>query len=229
MKTPKRGTRAARHPAYRSVDRRRAAIAEALLQSMSEKGFSATSLTELARRAGMSPSHLLYYYPDKEAVLVQLAKSINDGTLGFMAGLVDKPPQVQCHQLVGYFFGRRNVPAAFRGVLLQLMGVATHDPELLGRMRQQAGRFKAFLKQIYRKSSATATMPVDDAATVAAAIWMGLLVNSLFDPTLTMARAGRLMLNVMSFLGGFDNARRSGDVPPASNAPPIPAGSASRA
>ena len=171
---------------------------------MSEKGFAATSLTEIAKRAGMSPSHLLYYYPDKESVLGELAKVINDRTLDYMAGLVNKQPEEQCRELVGFYFDRRNVPSSFLSVLVELMGVATHDAELLGRMREQARKFKAFLKQTFRKSAA---MSPDDAATVAAAVWMGLLVNSLFDPSLTMSRGGRLMLGVLGLLGGFEEGQ----------------------
>lgn len=193
-----------RHPAFRSVDRRLAAIGEALLQSMSEKGFAATTLTDVAKRAGMSPSHLLYYYPDKESVLVDLTKSVNDGTLNFMAGLESKPPEVQCRELVEYFFDGRNVPPNHRAVMLELMAVGIHDPELLRRMREQTARFTTFLRQIYRKASATAVMPAEDAATLAAAVWMGLHVNSLVDDTLSMERAGRLMLTALALLGGFE-------------------------
>lgn len=203
-----RRTGRGRHPAFRSVDRRRAAIMEALLQAMSEKGFSHTSLTDLARRAGMSPGHLLYYFRDKDAVLTELSKQINDQTLDFMGELADKPPHDQFRDLVGFFFNRRNVPPSFRSVLLQLLGVATHDPELLDRMKRQARRFKTFLKQAYSKSHRPKAMTVDDAATAAAAIWMGLLINSLFDPTLTTPRAGRLMLKLLLLLGGFE-----GDAP----------------
>ena len=41
---------------------------------MLDKGFSGTSLTDLAKRAGMSVSHFLYYFPDKETVLAELAR-----------------------------------------------------------------------------------------------------------------------------------------------------------
>src|SRR5579875_1281361 len=121
-----------RHPGYRAADRRRAAIIEALRRSMLDKGFAGTSLTDLARRAGMSVSHFLYYFPDKETVLAQLAKTITDETLAFMGELTARPAQEQCRNLVGYFFGG-GVPPGYRSLILQTMGVATHDRQLLAR------------------------------------------------------------------------------------------------
>jgi AcrR family transcriptional regulator len=194
-----------RHPGYRAADRRRAAIIDALRRCMLDQGFSGTSLTDLAQRAGMSVSHFLYYFPDKETVLAELAKSITDETLDYVAGLTPKPPLDQCAELVNYFFGGRSVPPTYRSLVLQLMGVATHDRQLLARQRQQARGFKAFLKQVFRKSPGARVLKPDDAAMLAGAIWMGLFVDSYFDPALTMARAARLMLTAMSWLGGFED------------------------
>jgi AcrR family transcriptional regulator len=195
-----------RHPGYRAADRRRAAIIDALRHSMLDKGFSGTSLTQLAKRAGMSVSHFLYYFPDKETVLAELAKSVTDETIAYIGGLTGRPPLDQCQELVNFFFGGRGVPMSYRSLVLQTMGVATHESQLLARQRQQAARFRVYLKQLFRKSSRAAGMKVDDAAALAGAVWMGLYVNSYFDPGLTLPRAGRLMLSAMSWLGGFESA-----------------------
>lgn len=210
-KKRRRGPQPRRHPGYRAADRRRAAIIDALRRSMLDQGFSGTSLTDLAKRAGMSVSHFLYYFPDKETVLSELAKSITDQTLDYVGGLVDQPAELQCRELVDYFFGGRSVPLSYRSLILQLMGVATHDRQLLARQRQQARGFKAFLKQVFRKSPGGAMMTADDAATLAGAIWMGLYVDSYFDPALTMPRAARLMVAAMSWLGGFESAAAATD------------------
>jgi len=199
-----------RHPGYRAADRRRAAIIDALRRSMLDKGFSGTSLTDLAKRAGMSVSHFLYYFPDKETVLAELAKSITDETLDYIGGLTQKPPRKQCEELVNFFFGGRRVPLSYRSLVLQTMGVATHDRQLLARQKQQAARFRVYLRQLFRKSPGIRGMKVDDAAALAGAIWMGLHVNCYFDPDLTVPRAARLMLTGLSWLGGFDNAPRVG-------------------
>jgi AcrR family transcriptional regulator len=204
-KSTRRVRRNPRHPGYRAADQRRAAIIDALRRSMLDKGFSGTSLTHLAKLAGMSVSHFLYYFPDKETVLAELAKSFTDQTLDYIGGLAPKPAAVQTRELVDYIFGGRSVPLAYRSLILQLMAVATHDRKLLARQRQQAQGFQAFLRQLFRKSPGGPLKP-EDAAALAGAIWMGLYVDSYFDPALTMPRAARLMQSAIAWLGGFDQA-----------------------
>ncbi len=209
--TENNSRRSRRHPGYRAADRRRAAIIDALRRSMLDRGFSGTSLTELARRAGMSVSHFLYYFPDKEAVLAELTESITNQTLAFIGGLAEQPPERQCRELVNFFFGGRAVPLSYRSLVLQFMGVATHDRQLLARQKRQAAGFRAFLRQLFRKSPGGPGIKVEDAVAIAAAVWIGLYVNSYSDPALTMPRAARLMLTTLSWLGGLgDSVARNG-------------------
>src|SRR5271156_4856808 len=50
--------------------RRRAIILKALRQCLTKKGLEATALNDVASAAGMSPSALLYYYPNLHAIVV---------------------------------------------------------------------------------------------------------------------------------------------------------------
>lgn len=56
--------------------KRREAIVEALRVSMVKKGYAKTSLVDIAKTAELSPSHVLYYFRDKEAVLDELCDQI---------------------------------------------------------------------------------------------------------------------------------------------------------
>jgi AcrR family transcriptional regulator len=210
-KKPRARSAQRKGPGYRTAYRRRAAIIEALRRVMLEKGFSGISLTDLAKSAGMSVSHFLYYFPDKETVLNELGKSITDQTLAYVESLTAKPPRIQCTELVNYFFGGRSVPLSYRSLLLQMMAVATHDRQLRARQKQQARGFLTYLKQVFRKSPGIPAMKTGDAATLAAAVWIGLYVDSFFDPALSMPRARRLMMTAMSWLGGFERAADAGN------------------
>src|SRR5260370_390846 len=135
---------------------------------MLDKGFSGTSLTHLANLPGMSVSHFLYYFPDKETVLAELAKSFTDQTLEYIGGLAHKPAAVQTRELVDYIFGGRSVPLAYRSLILQLMAVATHDRKPLARHRQQRQGFPRCLRHLLRKTPRGALGP-DAAAALGAA------------------------------------------------------------
>jgi AcrR family transcriptional regulator len=55
---------------------RRGKIVTALYRCMAKKGYAATTLCDIAEEASMTSSHLLYYYPGKEAILEEFFKSV---------------------------------------------------------------------------------------------------------------------------------------------------------
>jgi AcrR family transcriptional regulator len=85
---------------------RRAAIVSALRRCMLEKGYAETSLTDLAKAANMSVSHLIYYYPSKEAALLDLSRQLNEQVLFDVGSHRDEPPQDQIRVLVDNVFVR---------------------------------------------------------------------------------------------------------------------------
>jgi AcrR family transcriptional regulator len=57
-------------PGTKRQRERRVAIIRAALEALREKGLAETRMFDIARRVGMSPSHLLYYFPSKKALLM---------------------------------------------------------------------------------------------------------------------------------------------------------------
>lgn len=53
----------------------RASIISTAYDLFQERGYAKTSISELARRVGIDPSTLYYYFPSKEALLAELASS----------------------------------------------------------------------------------------------------------------------------------------------------------
>lgn len=66
-----------RPPRTQSRDARRQQLIEATIQTMAERGYSRTTLTEVARRAGLSHGLVLFHFQSKENLLAE--------TLSFMA------------------------------------------------------------------------------------------------------------------------------------------------
>jgi len=207
------GNGSTRARAVRGVDRtsdrtsaraRRTAIASALQRAMLEKGFSSTSLSDLARAAGMSVSHLLYYFPSKEAVLEHLNTAITDQIANDLVAHRGDPPAQQINNLVDYYFGGRAVPSSYRKLLLQQMAVATHDPALRNRGKQQAARVVGYLEDLFRLSPRLPGLSAQDAGVIAGSLWMGLTVNSFFLDRLTSRRARELLRRAMLYLAGLD-------------------------
>lgn len=196
---------AARHHDRTAAPERRTAIASALQRAMLKKGFSNTSLSDLARAAGMTVSHLLYYFPSKEAVLEHLNDAITDHITYDLIAHRGQSSAEQINNLVNHYVGGRAVPAAYRKLVLQQMAAATDNPALRNRKKQQAKRVISYLENLFRLSPRLPGLSPQDAAVLAVSLWMGLTVNSLFLDRLTSSHARELLRSGMLILAGVDN------------------------
>src|ERR1700761_7833190 len=74
---PKRGPRRGQGPASGAPSRDGAAvIVEAGIELMSERGYNATSIRAIAKRAKMSTANLYHHFSSKQALLMQI---VDDG------------------------------------------------------------------------------------------------------------------------------------------------------
>lgn len=98
--------------ARRSAERR-AAILEAALKEFAERGFAATRLDDVAKRAGVAKGTIYLHFADKEALFQELIRSELSPVLGTLehAAHADIPLRVIAEQLVEVFvrevFGTR--------------------------------------------------------------------------------------------------------------------------
>lgn len=67
-----------RPPRTLSRDERRVQLIEATLSTIAECGFSRTTLTEVARRAGLSHGLVLFHFETKEKLLVETLDYLSD-------------------------------------------------------------------------------------------------------------------------------------------------------
>lgn len=77
----------AKKPRTRIQQRNRDAIREAALDVFSQQGFRGATLDQIAERAGLSKPNLLYYFPSKEAVHLDLLARLLDSWLAPLRAL----------------------------------------------------------------------------------------------------------------------------------------------
>ena len=87
---------------------RRTAIIDSMLRFLLRKKVATGSLNDLPKAAGMSVSHLLYYFPNKEAVEQQLVATIIEQMNNEMNAYRFAPPQKRMLP-ADYFFGGRSI------------------------------------------------------------------------------------------------------------------------
>ena len=82
---------------------RRGKIVTALYRCMAKKGYAATTLCDIAEEAGMTSSHLLYYYPGKEAILEAFFKAVTKGIEKEIADLASHEPADKIEAIADLF------------------------------------------------------------------------------------------------------------------------------
>lgn len=84
-----------RPPRTQSRDARRQQLIEATIQTMAERGYSRTTLTEVARRAGLSHGLVLFHFQSKENLLAEtlsfMAEEYHQNWQQAIGGLEDNP------------------------------------------------------------------------------------------------------------------------------------------
>lgn len=79
-------------------------IMEAALELFAHKGYDATSITEIARKAGVSKGLLYHYFESKESVLLQMIEELNTGQDKMMERVYSDDPSQFMRNLIEWFF-----------------------------------------------------------------------------------------------------------------------------
>jgi AcrR family transcriptional regulator len=188
-------------------DERRTAIVYALDRCIRDKGYAHTSLNDVAAAAGMSPSHLLYYVPGKEAILELYLRASGASILADVTARVADAPAVQLGALASYFFGGRFAGRVEQGLVLELFGQAVHRRGLKQIKADFDRRMKAHLTGLFRQTPRLPGLSAADAAESAYALLVGFIATSYFDERLELKRARELLRAGMLRLAGLPAAK----------------------
>jgi len=177
-------------------DDRRRKILQALHACVIEKGYSKTMLADVARAAGMSPSHLLYYFRGRDAILQNYFSDVVQRIIARMETFRHEPAARKIELLAELFFGGTSVDKSEIGFMLECFGVAVHDKQLQ-HQKVVVDRFcKAYLQELF-ESSSCGKARARDSAEVAYAMLVGLRTASYFDERLSPRRARMVFRNEM--------------------------------
>lgn len=187
----------------RSQSRRRK-IFRSLHDCIIETGYSKTTLADIAGRAGMTPSHLLYYFQGKERILEEYFADVAEWFLRRVDAISREPADRRLALLTRLWFGDSERAYADIGFMLECFGEAVHD----GAMRETKASFdracKDYLEQmLFDEESGSNGAP--EAAELSYALLIGLRNSVYFDKTLSLASASAL------FCSAINDLRRHGE------------------
>ncbi len=178
-------------------DERRKRILAALHDCIIDKGYPKTTLADIAQAAGMTPSHLLYYFRGKDAILEQYFQNVADRILERIDEFSTQSPERQIDLLGGLFFAGKGINDSEIGFMLECFGVAVHDKTLHREKAELDQQFKVYLKQLFKSASPEFADRAGDSAELAYALLMGLLTAAYFDERLGLPQAQRLFRSSM--------------------------------
>jgi AcrR family transcriptional regulator len=182
--------RAARLPRPSPSDRRQR-IAAGLDWCIRKRGYAEASLTDVANAAGMSPSHVLYYFDGKPAVLEYHFQHLCESLLEEVRGLAGKSSLEQIEGLTGLFFGGAEVSSDAVGVYLEIFGVAVHSERVRTIKADWDRAMRSFFAGLFAATPRAEGLSAEAAAELAFALLMGLRTNAYFDGFHTPGALGR--------------------------------------
>ncbi len=170
---------------------RRELILEAFHDCIIKKGYAKTTLRDVAKAAGMTASHLLYYFSGKDAILEHYFNVVSQRIRKRIESFVSESPARQVGLLADLFFAGKGITNSETGFMLECFGVAVHDRQLHAEKAALDRFCKDYLEGLFLKTSCNRTYARDQAE-VAYALLIGLRTAAYFDERLELVDARRL-------------------------------------
>lgn len=193
-----RGRRPGLNGGMAKSSERRADIIDALRRCMIEKGYAQTTLADIAAAAGISASHLLYYFPNKEAVLEELCDHILHRLYQTVTASRSESPEERIHLLVSNVFIAARSEFA---VAVELTALSMHRPLIREKLSKYNREMREYLVDLFSQLPRQPGLSPQDASEIAAGLWEGLFVNSHYEPELDEGRARSLFRRTLFALG----------------------------
>lgn len=182
--------------------KRRQLILTAFHECIIDQGYSKTTLRDVAKRAGMTASHLLYYFPGKDAILEQFFENVSQTIVERLESFAPEAPDRQIDLLAELFFAGKGITRSEIGFMLECFGVAVHDNQLRNHKKKLDRYCKSYLRDLFIQTPGGRGTP-EDAAEIGYSLLIGLRTAAYFDPRLKLSRAQRLFHDELTNLAGI--------------------------
>jgi len=182
--------------------KRRTRILAAFHGCIIAKGYAKTTLRDVAQSAGMTASHLLYYFSGKDTLLEHYFDNVAQTIVERIESFRAEVPERQFELLADLFFAGKGITRSEIGFMLECFGVAVHDNQL-GDQKTELDRFcKTYLSGLFEQSPCGPSR-ARAYAEISYAMLIGLRTAAYFDKQLGLPRAHRLFCDEMLNLAGF--------------------------
>jgi AcrR family transcriptional regulator len=203
-----------REAARVGADDRRAQIAAALDACMRRQGYAATSLTDIAAEAGLSPSHLRYFFASKDDILEFYFRGFCDRITADILRIQRTTPEEWLERFTRFVIGTHKVNRGSMGAMVEIFGVASHHRAL----EDAKIRYDNFIRRVYLDfflwAGTARGIDPHDAAYMGWSLQVGIKLNALFQPDFSNEKASAIFMAEMRRLAGMQPAKAKARKPP---------------
>jgi AcrR family transcriptional regulator len=197
----------ARKPPASAADRR-GLIVQSLHRCIREKGYASTSLTDIAVRAKMSPSHIRYYFDGKDAILEYYLETTCSDIIRDIRAIDGDDPFDWLTKFSDYYIRNPRISAVGLAVMVEIFGVSVHQPRLREIKTSYDNEIRAVLTTFFERAHTPKSMPPAMAAEIVQALEAGLKYNAVFNRHYDAERATAAFLGAIEGLLGVTGRLR---------------------
>ena len=156
-------------------------IVQAFARSVRKRGFSKTSLTNIAIEAEMSPSHIRYYFEGKEAIVETYLETTCAQILDRIREIKTDDPERWFDEFTSFVIENSWITPARLSVQMEIFGSSVHD-EKLKRIKVDYDReMRNILQSFFEDIGCAEELTPMIAAEIAQALEAGLKYNAVFQ------------------------------------------------
>jgi AcrR family transcriptional regulator len=181
---------------------RRGKILQALHRCISKRGFSRSSLTDIAIEAGMSPSHIRYYFEGKDAILEAYLAQTCDEILERIGAIATEDPRAWFEEFTTFFVGNPWITPGRLSVLMEIFGLSVHDKDLRRIKANYDNQIRKILERYFERAGCAPGLTPASAAEISQALEAGLKYNAVFQDNFDPAHARKMFVSAVERLTG---------------------------
>lgn len=185
-------------------------IMQALHRCIRRKGYAFTTLRDLAEEAGMSASHVRYYFDGKDVVLEYYLEQFVQIVRHDLEEIGELPVERRVLAIADRFFGER-VTRDRISVLFEIFGIAIHNKRLHALKAAHDEQVMGIIRRTLAEARGTGVADVSDDAVALHALLVGLSTNMLFSADQTLAKGRLLFLDAFGRMIGMTFAGASAE------------------
>lgn len=178
---------------------RRQQIMEAAALCFKRDGFHGASMADIAKSFGMSAGHIYNYFDSKEAIIEAIVAQDCEQTLNRIEHLAKQTHVLQA-MLDGVQQGIERRIARI-GLDTEILAEASRNPKIAAAVRRTDSKTRAKLIELIDKLKPQASLTTSDIkTTVLLALFEGLMIRAIRDPSMNHAQLEGVLQNLLGQL-----------------------------